>query len=254
MKPELEALLTAGIINRECRLQQDIYCRLPDVEASEEDKIFGPDTRTLVRTPLQYPYLPIVRLVMDYNGSFFRGTGFLIGTNKIVTAAHCMIIPNTGQTVSNITAFVYPATQNAHCAVCTRCQISPTYATTLAPADDWAVFKVGTNLGNYAGALQIMDCTTLPQGNYICSIAGYPSTVLRQTTAQLWVASGAISFPLNNAEIDHTISTSGGQSGSPVIVYTGGSYRVIGIHVNRSHATNRACPIDAQLAGVLNAY
>jgi V8-like Glu-specific endopeptidase len=46
------------------------------------------DTRQKVNDPLQFPYSAIGKLSLNYQHGQYIGTGFLVGPNIVLTAAH----------------------------------------------------------------------------------------------------------------------------------------------------------------------
>lgn len=257
MRKQLEILLDNHIIDENYKLNKDSLYHIPCIsETNELGEVIGTDTRVCVSYPGQYPYLPVVRLILIFpNRRFCQGTGFLIGANKVVTAGHCIYDHDTQNFVEDIIAIAHPGTANSHYGICTGYRYSPNYLISKNAADDWAVMKLDLSLGGYAGVLRIVDWATLaPFAIYIGEIPGYPTIAQGRATNTMWTASGQIIWPPGGAVLNYRISTSGGQSGAPVLIQDNGRYYAAGIHVSGGSISNYARAIDTNLFRTLIGY
>lgn len=257
MRKQLEILLNNHVIDENYNLSKDSLYHIPCIsEANEAEQVIVTDTRVLVSHPRQYPYFPIVRLILMFpGGQFYRGTGFLIGANKVVTAGHCIYNHSTQEFVEDIIAIAEPSTANIHYGVCTGYRYSPNYPLSSKTENDWAVMKLDMQLGGYAGVLPIADWSTLtPFAVYTGEIPGYPAIAQGRVTYSMWTASGQVTWPPGGKELTYRISTSGGQSGAPVLIQDSEQYYAVGIHVSGSSAENYARAIDTDLLNTLISY
>lgn len=257
MRKQLEILLDNHIIDENYKLNKDSLYSIPCInETNETGQVIGTDTRVRVPYPGQYPYFPVVRLILIFPGcQFYIGTGFLIGANKLVTAGHCIYDHGTQEFVQDIIAIAEPGTANNHYGICTGYQYSPNYLISKKPENDWAVMKLDMQLGGYAGILPIADWSTLtPFAVYIGEIPGYPAVAHKRATNIMWTASGQVTWPPGKKVLNYRISTSGGQSGAPVLIQDSGQYYAAGIHVTGSSAGNSARAIDTDLFYTLLSY
>lgn len=257
MRKQLEILLDAHIIDENYKLNKDALYKIPCIsETDETGKVIGTDTRIFVSQPGRYPYLPIVRLILIFPGhQFYRGTGFLIGADKVVTAGHCIYDHGTQEYVEDIIAIAEPGTADDHYGICTGYRYAPDYLISSKAENDWAVMKLDLQLGVYAGVLPIVDWSTLtPFAVYIGEIPGYPAIAQGRATNIMWTASGQVIWPPGGKVLDYRISTSGGQSGAPVLIQDRGQYYAAGIHVIGSSASNHARAIDTDLFYTLISY
>lgn len=257
MRKQLEILLDNHIIDENYRLNKESLYHIPSISETDDiGEVIGTDTRVCVSYPGQYPYFPIVRLLLIFpNSRFYRGTGFLIGANKVVTAGHCIYDHRTQTFVDDIVAIAEPGTANNHYGICIGYLYSPNYLMSRNAVNDWAVMKLDMQLGGYAGILPIADWSTLtPFAVYIDEIPGYPAIAQERATNIMWTASGQVMWPPGGQVLTYRISTSGGQSGAPVLIQDRGLYYAAGIHVTGSSAGNCARAIDTALFNTLISY
>lgn len=251
-KEKLELLKKEGVIDKNEQLNENVFAILPCVEEPSDDnevsRVIGVDTRTLVSSGDrdQLPYSAVVRLLMYYGpGLLYRGTGFIVGRNKLVTAGHCVYSAARGSVPIDIFAFLVLGTRT-YIGVATGVRFDNSRLSVQSGDNDWAVIKFDTDLGSLGGILNIVDCDSLTYGTYNGEIPGYPGYVQQLRSAAMWTAKGTVSLTSANL-LDYTISTSHGDSGAPVMIQRGGTWSAIGIHILGGPRLNRARKIDGVL-------
>lgn len=180
--------------------------------------IIGSDDRMRIPPKLmdRYPYCCIgVVIATLFDGTEVQGTGFLVGPDDVITAAHVLYDLVHGPVTE---AVFYPAVNGP---------------------------LVGTTIGNTYGYL---GWTTDSQLNDYVNIPGYPSD---KPAYEMWAATGQISY-IKEKTMTYTIDTAPGNSGGPVL-YLYGKYQncVAAIHcAGGQSAINHGKKVDATLANV----
>ena len=78
----------------------------PHLADGQEKTVFGTDDRITVENPFDYPYSAIAMLVVKGEcGETWTGTGFMIGEDMMMTAAHCLVCPEHGKWAEEITMY-----------------------------------------------------------------------------------------------------------------------------------------------------
>ncbi|WP_218932685.1 trypsin-like serine peptidase [Roseimaritima multifibrata] len=76
------------------------------------EAVIGDDDRVRIRNTNEYPYSAICSLeIVARTGRQFVGTGFLVDSNTVVTAGHCLFMPDQGGWAKQIR--VYPGRNGA---------------------------------------------------------------------------------------------------------------------------------------------
>ena len=228
--------------------------------------IIGSDNRQHIADELvsEEPYNSICLLKLLKNGATpRRGTGFLIGPNIMLTAAHNMCMDRTNDNVNNPEFMdgieVHVAAQTASnnteaespyepkIVNVEECYLLQSYWD-LAGTDggskynyDWAVCIINTDIGNQVGWFDISITSDNIVNNQI-SIIGYPGDKIGNERFDMFRSTGIVESVTGNI-IFHNADTAGGDSGSPVFVANDNSYTVKGIHTAGGTTINGATKI-----------
>lgn len=152
----------------------------------EPRSIIGNDDREVVTNTTRVPYRYIGRLnITCKNGEEYTGTGFLVGKNTILTAAHCVYIK--GNTISKV--MFYPAQNGKELPFngykATEIHVPQQYKDAINNNNynkqqqfDYAVLKLSGNIGTTLGYFALGGYNTVYNENTLintqATIAGYP--------------------------------------------------------------------------------
>lgn len=264
----IQFMRDAGLLNETDQLILSEYMKLPPIDGEEDDnvnKVIGTDTRVQIRNNSlgTAPYHSILRLSVKKGNRIFRGTGFLVKENVVVTAGHCFCWTENDKIVAadeiGVTQ-ILSASQNRTAEI-TGGRIDPRRFYGQTKENDWALLKIGSSLGDGQRIMPVMNGDHLSRGSqYTCEIAGYPSRAQGRITADLWAAQGIIQIPSTGSSeiLMHEISASSGQSGAPVFMNYNGIQTAIGIHLgythDRSQGKNYCRKIDDALYQEISRY
>ncbi len=218
-------------------------------------QVIGTDTRTEVVDTTTAPYKSIVLLIMKYGNDLYRGTGFLIKDNVVLTAAHNVYDFDLGKPADEVYIIGVPK-DAAHVRTHTRLKVSVEYVSGGSQGGryDWGLIKMNNSMTDL-GTINVRkadDIATPIVGDVL--IAGYPGIAQGIPTGDMWEADGSVEYYSANKVMAYTISTSGGNSGSPVMMYYGGGRTAIGIHVMGSSNYNYAKAIDDEVMAAINEF
>lgn len=255
-----EKLKEWGLLTEDGKLDEKKLLILPTVgsESGGLEAVITVDNRREVMAPeiLTAPYSSIVRLVMRFENKPrpCRGTGFIVGRNKIVTAGHCFYNRASESFVQEMVVIPVDNTVSNSTIMMTGARYSWEYMRDPSTKNDWCIFRVDKNIGDQFGVLQLRNhesfTTPIPQGE----IAGYPGEAYGRRTRNMWTAGGTITPVMADKVYEYTFATSGGQSGAPVIVSVGGEFYAVGIHSRVMGDKNYARLIDDELYTELTDY
>lgn len=261
----LKKLISDGLANDDGELEFDVIAELQAVGESDigeprqgEDifgQVIGTDTRTEVVDENMPPYKAIVLLIMKYGNELYRGTGFLIKDNVVLTAAHNVYDLTLKQPADEV-YIIGEQRDAAHVRTYTGLKVSINYVTGNSQGGqyDWGLIKMNaamTDLGT------INVCRTVDVPASVLKdvlIAGYPGMAQEESTTDMWEADGPVQYYQASGVLAYTISTSAGNSGSPVMVDYGGCRTAIGIHVIGSVNSNYAKAIDDEVVTAINEF
>ena len=246
--------------------------------------VIGLDNRTEVINPKMWPYLATVMTkatyysVYDYFESsyytcFSYGTGFLVGPNLLLTAAHCCFSDVTSERNNGYLGFddgifnprfpdkieifagingdeeLILGDEYLYYAKVEVVNIRKEYFESLDDEHDWSALHLDRNLGDETGYY----LTTANWDNFNEEVFsyGYPSDF----NSKMCEAHGRISYRFNN-KYYHNIDTVHGQSGSPIFCSDGnGSFYVCGIHTQgKQFIYNRGIVINNFILSYVNSF
>lgn len=231
------------------------YNQLPLCHTSDSvSAVFGNDDRIPVSDDTILPYSAVIRLLIIENGIRYRGTGFMIGPNIMLTAAHNVYNHKKSKNFDEIKLLDRNGTV---CHEVCKVYVNNNYKTKDSDTYDWAVTEVTVTPGSTAPYINILRTDLDTFADIIGSeaeIPGFPVSVKGKDTSVMHTEKGVIIDHCKQEKTLHyRIDTSGGNSGSPVIVYKDGTAYAIGIHVSSYDNYNSARAIDKKIEEVVAA-
>jgi V8-like Glu-specific endopeptidase len=208
-------------------------------------------------------------------------TGALVGSNTAISAAHCFVDPNTGLWrstrhwafgIATRRLFGGAPSQTAAFGNFVGCYyVTPPSGFFMNPSfpNDFSVIEFGCNLfpGTAVGAHGSRTASDTQINSSNVMVSGYPSTlpasfpssarVPSLATHSLGPGGASTFFTGDPAVIQHTVDTTGGQSGASVLqnIFGGSAQYVTAIHVgNTTVNQNRARRFDGTVYGFLKSY
>ena len=220
--------------------------------------IFGEEVQQRVNVNL-YPYSAVMFLAIgvdsdgdgiieDWDGM----TGFLVGYNVMVTAAHCFFTDAGGTRRIVDECRIIPLQSSSTYSTDPDDYYHPktwTYATAYAQeynADlDWLVATLHDPLGSEYGFFGVRDWSASIEG-YEATVSGYPTNSAGTRYFQ-YKSTGNLTS-ISTKHISYRMDTDGGDSGSPVYIL---GNQVIGIHTGGGTENNWALRIFQALYTII---
>ncbi|MBQ8496310.1 MAG: serine protease [Clostridia bacterium] len=202
--------------------------------------IIGSDERVRITPTTGYPYSAILYVEATFpDGKTFAGTAFMISENVAATAGHVIYSHKHGGWATSVT--VWPAKggyglwNNPYG---TADSVSLHTSTPWIEDEDlnydWGLIELDENIGEETGYFTFRYSNTSLTGTNI-TVTGYPGDSETGSDYYQYSMSGTITN-YTDTQLDYTIDTEGGQSGSPVYTTTGKI--VYGIHSHGIEDTN----------------
>lgn len=191
------------------------------------------DGREKVRDTTIYPFSAHGRLVMMFNGFILYGSGTLISSRYVLTAAHNLYSHRFGREPDSI-EFI-PALNGTKCPYgiigVKRFFYSEEYKA--GESDDYGLLELEEDIGDNTGIIEMKVLEEIEINNLECSIYGYPGYIKNVENKLQYGMSGLISLNENTSLIKYEIDTSMGQSGSSIYYHSllEDKYFTIGVHV-----------------------
>ena len=215
------------------------------------DKIIGQDGRSKVTAVNSNPYNSIACLIITWSdGTKSQGTGYMISSNYMLTAAHCLYNRNLRTSAKSITAYFgadgtkyaakYEASLWSYCS---------DYPSNPSVANDWGAIKFNSNPGRGKFAIGYTNDNSLK--NTSLTVCGYPGDKAQNNKGALINGKNRYMYKMTSKPsaietnaIHYTIDTYEGQSGSPV--YNSGNVSY-GIHTRGTQTENSGRRFTATL-------
>jgi V8-like Glu-specific endopeptidase len=167
-----------------------------------------------------YPYDCVCYIVTEINGSFYQGSGVIIGPHTILTASHLLWNQDVGKSADYIQVYpeyssgpIVPAIDSKWITHFNQINDSRDLITQAASQSDYAIIDFATNLSSY-GAFGVET----GYGGGTVHVTGYPAAAGGAQTDQV----GTVSLDPFYSVLDYgTVSVSPGNSGGPLWVNLG---------------------------------
>ena len=190
------------------------------------DAIFGNDGRVTVTWPSVYPYSTIAYMrVIGRCGDSWSGTGFMVGRDRLLTAAHVLVCPEHNAWAKNID-FYFGYKSDNDCRYHYRGKWTAWAGNVFKDhrysiINDFGCVKLYQNVGDMVGWLGSYwgQTSSFLESNYM-QVAGYRSGILRYDTG--WVTA------YDSSHLTYTIDTVCGNSGGPIFT---SKYYAVGINI-----------------------
>lgn len=239
------------------RIDMEEYLKLPFRQTRNMAEqlgaiIGGSDDRTKVADISAEPYNAIVRLLINVDGVEYRGTGFMVKPDVMLTAGHNIYDHDAKKFCDS----VHVVDKNGDLYQVYDFEIDSKFKSDSSDKYDWAVAKVAVKPGETAQYIKFkrMDESASPKvtGNN-GEVAGFPVEVRDVDTTDMYTEKGEItSYVAAEKLLNYSIDTSGGNSGSPLIYCIDEIPYAIGIHVSGSSRRNTARAIDENISNIIN--
>lgn len=221
------------------------------VPEDAEKAVFGKDNRVTVANPGEYPFCTIAMMYAYADcGCSWQGTGFMIGRNRMLTAAHCLVCTDHGKWAHTIDFyFGYKNPKNYYCRYngTWRAWAGNIYksGSGYSTADDYGCITLDANVGDVTGWIGYRY--GMPDKDLLLkfvTVAGYRDGMLKYDTG--WIQSLDQSFVFY--DIDHV----SGNSGGPVFFLdTDGDYKAVAIIIAENNIHNIAFRLSSM---VINSF
>lgn len=196
--------------------------------------IIGDDDRSIVDNTDDYPYSAIAYLSITYScGCGATGTGFMVSANCMLTAGHCIVCTDHGNTASSITAWFGYESNSSYLLKKTATSSDsvfyhdPEY-TGSEKNYDYGYVVFNSNVGNTTGWFGLASRNDSTLDGMSVTVSGYRYGIMYKGTGEI--------TSVANKRLKYDVDTEPGQSGSPVYIYgSEHGYQAVAIH---THGTN----------------
>lgn len=211
----------------------------PSLTSAEESVLMSinPDLdgREKVQNSEKWPYSVHGRLYFEHNGKEFLGSGTVIGSRFVLTAAHNVYRRRFKQEVNKNSMKFLPSMSGSHCPYGEFRVIEYFYPAEfkISGEEDLALLVLDRDIADYTGCygLRVRNEAEI-QRKTVC-VYGYPTHIRNQGSNMhhLWGMEGPFKIDEFNKFIYYEIDTSAGQNGSGVYYVENNDYIVLGVHV-----------------------
>jgi glutamyl endopeptidase len=223
-------------------------------KASAAEKVIGKDDRVVVGNTTLFPWRAIgrVEFTRKPDKGTFQGSGALIGPKTVLTCGHALIGAKRWST--DVT---FAPGQNGSSTPYGVIKVVKMQTLTKYWSDEDRNYDIGMMtlekpIGNTTGYLLINSKPPSYYSNALLNTAGYPWD--RGYTNQCYTYGN--SFGTTGNLVTYYIDNVGGQSGSPMWIYTksNNERRIIAVNVAENDTTNFATQITIDFFKVINDY
>lgn len=219
--------------------QLNALASLDSNETSKSKAAFGIDTRSRIFTTT-YPMRAVVLITVQTSQVEGKCTGWLINSNTVITAGHCVHQGQNGSWYPVEGYTIYPAYDgaNAPYGKCTAKRLYSTigWTTNSNREYDYAALKLNCAIGKITGWFGFGTYETIK--GFPTIISGYPGEKIG-----LWGAADIVSQETSTRAYYKT-DTSSGMSGSPVWYDANSGPLAIAIHTSQSGSLNGGTRIN----------
>ena len=197
--------------------------------------VFEPDHRTRVTSTTAHPWRTVVLIISEFADGTGMCTGSLVGDYTVLTAAHCIYDPDTGEAPLSVS--VAPGADGFGnypfgWGYAESYSVPQGWANFGLPAYDWGLLHLGsTDFGVDARPYPALVAASDGQfhaSNTTITTAGYPGDKPLDT---MWTTSVS-QVTLTPDYIQSHLDTYQGQSGSPVYLDGPGYFQTVGVHTS----------------------
>lgn len=236
------------LINLECKqpiipTEEDpatlIVSGIPSEYSQEEilDMMNAPtkDRRIKVENTQYWPFSVHGRLISTCEGDSYLGSGTIIGSQLVLTAAHNVYIRKHAQAIDKDSIKFMPAMNGFACPY-GKLEIAEIYYPKeyeYSGKEDYALLVLKEPIANHTGCFGLKPMNKEDLKGKAAYLYGYPTDMPGQDLYlhYMWGMEG--SFEIDSADdmLEYQLDTSPGQSGSGLFCEQDGKYYVIGIHI-----------------------
>lgn len=217
-----------------------------DLDIVEPLQPCGVENRRRIGNTSEYPWSAICYLILHKGGKKWRGSGFFISPDTVVTAGHCIYSPRSGQATK---IQVIPGRDQRNwpfgSAASTEFYAPSEWMRGQDPQFDYGAVKLSSStLGNRTGHFTIANLPSSRIRAANLNTAGYPSDITPSSAQHF---NGGRARKVYDQRIYYLMDTWFGASGSPVWIKTADGQRLaVGIH-NYGHCPNKASRINTRV-------
>ncbi|BBD62173.1 glutamyl endopeptidase [Nostoc sp. HK-01] len=191
-----------------------------------------------------YPWSTVGRIVGESNSQTYTCTGTLIDEDIVLTNAHCVVDPKTGQVASRV-AFLPNVVDGQYKdrAYAVQYLAGTHFQDKNSEANDWAVIKIDRPLGRKYGYLgwKSLPAKTLIRNEKRFFFVGYSGDYPQAETEKFWGLTAGqgwtAGFQAGCSIVDeqsnillHDCDTAGGSSGGPIIASIDGEPYIVALN------------------------
>lgn len=248
-----EEFEAAGLINESGDFDWESLSKLPTLDNSDMNtfSVIGSDDRKIVEESSTHPYDCIAYMLINFDGTYYRGTGFSIGNYAIGTCGHNVYSKTTESWADSVT--IIPARDDDDypygSTTAVRLRALAGWTDNALEEYDVGLVETSRNLAEDVGYLGLRaigaDIT-----NDSAELPGYPAEVKGVSTNKMYTATGKIKSQ-EGLKVYYDINSSGGNSGGPVLL--NGPYVGV-IHAYGSYSGNSGRRVDSSIRNVYMEY